>query len=80
MERIYIVQHPDNPMLFYTHSRAQRWTLDIDQAHGFRTQHFAELAITRHLNGKGHVLPKLRPLESGKELRARMRREEAMEA
>lgn len=79
MQRIYIVQHPDNPMLFYTHARGDQWSTDIDRAHGFRAWRFAELAIVRHLNGRGLVLVRIRPNESGKEMRARMRREEAME-
>ena len=79
MQRIYIVQHADNPMLFYTHVRGELWSTDIDRAHGFRNERFALLAIQRHLNGKGHVLARIRPNETGKELRQRMRREEAME-
>lgn len=80
MQRIYIVQHPENLVLFYTHTRGDRWSTDIDKAHGFRTEGLALAAIARHLNGKGYVLTRIRPMESGKELRARMRREEQMDA
>lgn len=61
-ERAYVVQHPDNPMLFLARADAKElWTTDIMAARPYRLEGFALRATVRHLNGRGHVLPLIMP-------------------
>lgn len=57
-ETVYVVQHADNPTMFFTDD-ASTWSTAINDARRYRTSFFALRAVTNKLNGRGHVLPML---------------------
>lgn len=62
-ERVYVVQHDHNPMMFLRAGADgdPSWTLNQVQARRFTSEHFALRYISNWLNGKGYALPLVVP-------------------